>query len=76
MIKKLVIEWAINWALAWLARWLDQNQPTARIQTRERPAPILKPKGPGKPPGPRRAPKYPVDTRPGRWNRQTGSFNP
>jgi hypothetical protein len=70
VIKGIVIDWLINWAIAWVTRWLDQNQPTSRIQKNERPQPIVKPK----PGGPR---KYaPVDTRPGHWNRETGSWNP
>jgi hypothetical protein len=70
VIKGIVIDWLINWAIAWVTRWLDQNQPTSRIQKNERPQPIVKPK-PGDPR------KYaPVDTRPGHWNRETGSWNP
>jgi hypothetical protein len=67
VIKGLVIDWLINWVIAWVARWLDQNQPTARIQKREPPAPIIKPKTGHK--------LAPVDTRPGHWNRETGTFN-
>jgi hypothetical protein len=74
MIQKWVIEWVINWAIAWISRWLDQNQPTARIQRGEKPAPIVKPRPTMQPT--HRVPKYPVDTRPGHWNWQTGSFNP
>jgi hypothetical protein len=74
VIRKLAIEWVINWAIAWISRWLDQNQPTARIQKGEKPAPIVKPKPTMRPIQP--APKYPVDTRPGHWNRQTGGWNP
>ena len=74
MIQKLIIGWLINQVIAWITRWLDGNQPTSRIQQHEKPQPIVKPKaGPQPKGGPHKLP--PVDTRPGHFNRETGTFN-
>lgn len=80
MIGKLIAGWVVDWLLKAAAAWLTSKlngRSAAPIEQLPDGHPDAAP-SPSKPrpTGPVKQPKYPVDTRPGRFNRETGRFNP
>jgi hypothetical protein len=73
MIQGIVLKLVIQWAFNWLAGWLESQATHERIV-------VADPKAMPKMAAPHsvvvRHKVVPVDTRPGHFNRQTGTWNP
>lgn len=67
-MKNPLVDLVIGWVLGWLDRWLPGR--------RSEPAEHLPDGHPDAAPPMKHGKYSPVDTRPGRWNRAEGRFNP